>query len=35
MGSLVNPPWLTALVSVLAALIISLNVFLLYEVFFG
>jgi manganese transport protein len=35
MGSLVNPPWLTALVSVLAGLIISLNVFLLYEVFFG
>jgi manganese transport protein len=35
MGSLVNPPWLTALVGVLAALIISLNVFLLYEVFFG
>src|SRR5436190_9786575 len=35
MGSLANPPWLTAVVSVLAGLIISLNVFLLYEVFFG
>jgi Mn2+/Fe2+ NRAMP family transporter len=31
MGDLVNPRWLTALVSVLASLIIALNVFLLYE----
>jgi manganese transport protein len=31
MGELVNPRWLTALVSVLASLIIALNVFLLYE----
>jgi len=35
MGDLVNPRWLSALAGVLAALIISLNVFLLYEVFFG
>ncbi|MFN8217977.1 MAG: Nramp family divalent metal transporter [Solirubrobacterales bacterium] len=35
MGSLVNPPWLTALASVLAGLIIGLNVFLLYQVFTG
>jgi manganese transport protein len=35
MGELVNPPWLTALAGVLAALIIALNVFLLYQVFFG
>jgi manganese transport protein len=35
MGSLTNPPWLTALVSVLSALIISLNVFLLEQLFFG
>ncbi len=31
MGALVNPRWLTILASVLAALIIALNVFLLYE----
>jgi manganese transport protein len=35
MGSLTNPPWLTALVSVLSALIIALNVFLLEQVFIG
>jgi manganese transport protein len=35
MGSLTNPPWLTVLVSVLSALIISLNVFLLEQLFFG
>jgi manganese transport protein len=31
MGKLVNPLWLTALAGVLAAMIIALNVFLLYE----
>jgi manganese transport protein len=31
MGNLVNPRWLTAVIAVLAALIIALNVFLLYE----
>jgi manganese transport protein len=35
MGELVNPPWLTAIVGVLAAMIIALNVFLLQQVFFG
>jgi manganese transport protein len=35
MGDLVNPPWLTALAGVLAALIIALNVFLLWQAFFG
>ncbi|MCW2988455.1 MAG: Manganese transport protein MntH [Solirubrobacterales bacterium] len=35
MGDLVNPAWLTLLASVIAGLIIALNVFLLYEVFFG
>ncbi|MGD9737671.1 MAG: Nramp family divalent metal transporter [Solirubrobacterales bacterium] len=35
MGKLVNPPWLTALASVLAALIIALNVFLLFQFFAG
>ncbi len=35
MGELVNPRWLTALAGVLASLIIALNVFLLFEVFFG
>lgn len=35
MGELVNPRWLTALAGVLAGLIISLNVFLLYDVFLG
>jgi manganese transport protein len=33
MGELVNPPWLTALVGVLASLIIALNAFLLFELF--
>jgi manganese transport protein len=31
MGELVNPGWLTGLASVIATLIIVLNVFLLYE----
>jgi manganese transport protein len=35
MGSLVNPRWLTVLASVLAAMIIALNVFLLEQVFFA
>ena len=35
MGSLTNPAWLTALVSVLSGLIIALNVFLLEQVFIG
>jgi manganese transport protein len=35
MGSLTNPPWLTALVATLSALIIALNVFLLEQVFIG
>jgi manganese transport protein len=35
MGALVNPRWLSALAGVLAAMIIALNVFLLYQVFFG
>jgi manganese transport protein len=35
MGDLVNPRWLTAVVGVLAAMIIALNVFLLYQVFLG
>jgi manganese transport protein len=35
MGELVNPRWLTVLASALAALIIALNVFLLYQVFFA
>jgi manganese transport protein len=35
MGSLANPTWLTAIVSVLSALIIALNVFLLEQVFIG
>lgn len=35
MGDLVNPGWLSALAGTLAALIIALNVFLLYEVFLG
>jgi manganese transport protein len=35
MGELVNPRWLSALAGILAALIIALNVFLLYQVFFG
>ncbi len=35
MGSLVNPRWLTALAGAIAALIIALNAFLLYQAFFG
>ncbi len=35
MGSMANPFWLTAIASVLAGLIIALNVFLLQQVFFG
>jgi manganese transport protein len=35
MGELVNPRWLTVLAGALATLIIALNVFLLYQVFFG
>jgi manganese transport protein len=35
MGDLVNPGWLSALAGVLAGMIISLNVFLLYDVFLG
>jgi manganese transport protein len=35
MGDLVNPGWLTALAAALAALIIALNAFLLYQAFFG
>jgi manganese transport protein len=35
MGSLANPRWLTAVASVLASLIISLNIFLLGQLFFG
>jgi manganese transport protein len=33
MGALVNPGWLTAIASILAALIIALNLFLLQQVF--
>jgi manganese transport protein len=35
MGDLANPRWLTAIAGALAGLIIALNVFLLFEVFFG
>ena len=35
MGPMANPHWLTAIASVLAGLIIALNVFLLEQVFFG
>ncbi|HVD40673.1 MAG TPA: Nramp family divalent metal transporter [Solirubrobacterales bacterium] len=35
MGDLVNPRWLSALAGVLAALIIALNGFLLFQLFFG
>jgi manganese transport protein len=35
MGDLVNPRWLTVVASVLAAMIISLNVFLLEQLFLG
>ena len=34
MGSLVNPPWLSALAGALGAMIIALNLFLLQQVFF-
>ena len=35
MGPLANPGWLTAIASVVAAMIIGLNLFLLQQVFFG
>jgi manganese transport protein len=35
MGTLVNPRWLTAIASVVAAVIIALNLFLLQQVFLG
>jgi manganese transport protein len=35
MGELVNPRWLSGLAGALAGLIIALNVFLLFQVFFG
>ncbi|MGE5282196.1 MAG: Nramp family divalent metal transporter [Chloroflexota bacterium] len=35
MGALVNPGWLTVIAGVLAALIIALNAFLLWQVFVG
>jgi manganese transport protein len=35
MGALVNPGWVTALASVIAAMVISLNLFLLEQLFFG
>ena len=35
MGALVNPGWLTAFASAIAAMIIALNVFLLQQLFFG
>jgi manganese transport protein len=35
MGALANPSWLTAIASILGALIIALNVFLLEQVFLG
>ena len=35
MGALANPRWLTAIASVLGAMIIALNVFLLQQVLFG
>jgi manganese transport protein len=35
MGKLVNPGWLTAIASVLGAMIIALNLFLLQQVFLG
>ncbi len=35
MGALVNPGWLTAIASVIAAMIIALNVFLLTQLFFA
>ena len=35
MGAMVNPGWLTGFASVLAAMIIALNLFLLQQLFFG
>ena len=35
MGALVNRPLTTAVASTVAAMIIALNLFLLYETFFG
>ncbi|CAN5584282.1 Nramp family divalent metal transporter [soil metagenome] len=35
MGEMANPGWLSAIAGVLAGLIIALNVFLLYQLFFG
>ena len=35
MGALVNPGWLTAFASAIAAMIIALNLFLLQQLFFG
>jgi len=35
MGSMVNPPWLTAVAALLAAMIICLNLFLLVQVALG
>jgi manganese transport protein len=35
MGSLANPGWLSALAAMLASVIIALNLFLLFQVFFG
>jgi hypothetical protein len=35
MGALANPRWLTAFASVLAAMIIALNVFLIEQLFFA
>ena len=35
MGALVNPRWLTAIASLVAAVIIGLNLFLLEQLFFG
>ncbi len=35
MGEMVNPPWLTAIAALLAAVIIALNLFLLQQLFFA
>jgi len=35
MGALANPTWVTAIASVIAAAVISLNIFLLEQLFFG
>jgi manganese transport protein len=35
MGSLANPPWLSAVAATIGGLIIALNVFLLQQLFFG